>query len=80
MKREEKKPQISIRTMGHLDHGKVTLTEQITKELKMQKQGLEPIFDEIHTQPTLAEPFIKVIAKKSKTNEENTEQDLNIDL
>ncbi len=80
MKREEKKPHITIRTMGHLDHGKVTLTEQITKELSMREQGLEVVLDEIHSEPTHSEPLIKVIAKKSKTNEENTEQDLNIDL
>jgi len=37
---ERKKPHLNIGTIGHVDHGKTTLTAAITKVLEKQDQGL----------------------------------------
>src|SRR5215211_2217341 len=36
---ERNKPHLNVGTMGHIDHGKTTLTAAITKVLAEQKQG-----------------------------------------
>ena len=36
---ERKKPHMNVGTMGHIDHGKTTLTAAITKYCAMQGQG-----------------------------------------
>ena len=48
---ERKKPHVNIGTIGHVDHGKTTLTAAITKVLS--KKGLAQVkaYDEIDNAP-----------------------------
>ncbi len=39
---ERTKPHVNVGTMGHIDHGKTTLTAAITKVLAMQEDGGVP--------------------------------------
>ena len=36
---ERTKPHVNVGTIGHVDHGKTTLTAAITKVLALQRQG-----------------------------------------
>ena len=47
---ERTKPHVNIGTIGHVDHGKTTLTAAITKTLALKGQA----------QPVLMEPIMKV--------------------
>lgn len=48
---ERKKPHINIGTIGHVDHGKTTLTAAITKVLAEKSGGVAKAFDEIDNAP-----------------------------
>ena len=50
---ERTKPHVNIGTIGHIDHGKTTLTAAITKVLHDQHPDLNPFtpFDEIDKAP-----------------------------
>lgn len=48
---ERKKPHVNIGTIGHVDHGKTTLTSAITKYLAVKGQAKAKAFDEIDAAP-----------------------------
>ena len=48
---ERKKPHVNIGTIGHVDHGKTTLTAAITKVLAEKMGGEAKAFDEIDNAP-----------------------------
>ena len=50
---ERTKPHVNIGTIGHVDHGKTTLTAAITKWLAMQGKAQYSIHDFLHKQTTL---------------------------
>ena len=48
---ERTKPHINIGTIGHVDHGKTTLTSAITKLLAMRGQAEHMAYDQIDNAP-----------------------------
>src|ERR1700750_3226654 len=48
---ERNKPHVNVGTMGHIDHGKTTLTAAITKVLAEAQGGKAYAFDEIDKAP-----------------------------
>nr|YP_010850692.1 Translation elongation factor Tu [Lophurella hookeriana]WGH13325.1 Translation elongation factor Tu [Lophurella hookeriana] len=48
---ERKKPHVNIGTIGHVDHGKTTLTAAISATLAAENQGQAKKFDEIDAAP-----------------------------
>lgn len=48
------KPHMNIGTVGHIDHGKTTLTAAITKVAAMKQGGKFIAYDEIDKAPVLA--------------------------
>jgi elongation factor Tu len=48
---ERKKPHLNVGTIGHVDHGKTTLTSAITKVLALKGLAKEKKFDEIDAAP-----------------------------
>jgi elongation factor Tu len=48
---ERKKPHVNIGTIGHVDHGKTTLTAAITKVLAMKGQAQFKAYDQIDNAP-----------------------------
>jgi elongation factor Tu len=48
---ERDKPHVNVGTIGHIDHGKTTLTAAITKVLAEKGGGEEKTFDEIDNAP-----------------------------
>jgi len=48
---ERTKPHLNVGTMGHIDHGKTTLTAAITKVCAMQGHGNFTAFDQIDNAP-----------------------------
>ena len=52
---ERTKPHINIGTIGHVDHGKTTLTSAITKVLAMKGQAEHMAYDQIDTAPEAKE-------------------------
>ncbi|MBI4544940.1 MAG: hypothetical protein HY703_07095 [Gemmatimonadetes bacterium] len=48
---ERTKPHVNVGTIGHVDHGKTTLTAAITKVLAMQGQAEFRSFDSIDNAP-----------------------------
>ncbi|HDD61712.1 MAG TPA: elongation factor Tu, partial [Chloroflexi bacterium] len=44
---ERTKPHVNVGTMGHIDHGKTTLTAAITKVAALQGYGDFMAFDQI---------------------------------
>jgi elongation factor Tu len=48
---ERDKPHVNVGTIGHIDHGKTTLTAAITKVLAERGGGEEKTFDEIDNAP-----------------------------
>jgi elongation factor Tu len=50
-KYERKKPHLNVGTMGHIDHGKTTLTAAITKVAAMMGQGEFRAYDQIDNAP-----------------------------
>src|SRR5690242_11727384 len=50
-KYERTKPHVNIGTMGHVDHGKTTLTAAITKVLSSKGQAEFKAYDQIDASP-----------------------------
>ena len=48
---ERSKPHINIGTIGHVDHGKTTLTAAISATLAIYAEGAGKKFDEIDSAP-----------------------------
>jgi len=48
---ERLKPHINIGTIGHVDHGKTTLTAAISATLAIHTPGMSKKFDEIDSAP-----------------------------
>jgi len=48
---ERKKPHLNVGTIGHVDHGKTTLTSAITKYLSLKGMAKAKAFDEIDSAP-----------------------------
>ena len=57
---ERTKPHVNVGTMGHIDHGKTTLTAAITKVAAMQGFGEFMAFDEIDKAPEEKERGITI--------------------
>ncbi|MDR1660203.1 MAG: elongation factor Tu [Desulfovibrio sp.] len=60
VKYERKKPHVNIGTIGHIDHGKTTLTAAITKIAGLKGQGKFISFDEIDKAPEERERGITI--------------------
>jgi elongation factor Tu len=54
------KPHVNVGTIGHIDHGKTTLTAAITKVLAMKKQAQFRAFDSIDNAPEERERGITI--------------------
>lgn len=54
------KPHVNIGTIGHVDHGKTTLTAAITKVLSAKYGGQAKAFDEIDNAPEERERGITI--------------------
>ncbi|MFN8426218.1 MAG: GTP-binding protein [Anaerolineales bacterium] len=50
-KYDRSKPHLNVGTMGHIDHGKTTLTAAITKVAGLQGQGEFKAYDQIDNAP-----------------------------
>jgi elongation factor Tu len=57
---ERTKPHVNVGTMGHIDHGKTTLTAAITKVAAMQGYGSFVAFDQIDKAPEEKERGITI--------------------
>jgi elongation factor Tu len=57
---ERKKPHVNIGTIGHIDHGKTTLTAAITKIASMRGHGQFVAFDQIDKAPEEKERGITI--------------------
>jgi elongation factor Tu len=57
---ERTKPHMNVGTMGHIDHGKTTLTAAITKYCQMKGQGEYRAFDSIDNAPEEKERGITI--------------------
>ncbi len=57
---ERKKPHLNVGTIGHVDHGKTTLTAAITKHLAAKGQAQAKAFDEIDNAPEEKERGITI--------------------
>src|SRR5512137_842436 len=57
---ERKKPHVNVGTIGHIDHGKTTLTAAITKQLSMKGMASYVPFDQIDKAPEEKERGITI--------------------
>ena len=57
---ERTKPHVNIGTIGHVDHGKTTLTAAITKVMAEQGGGVAKAFDQIDNAPEERERGITI--------------------
>jgi translation elongation factor TU len=57
---ERDKPHVNVGTIGHIDHGKTTLTAAITKTLSEKGNTEEKTFDEIDNAPEEKERGITI--------------------
>ena len=48
---ERTKPHVNVGTIGHVDHGKTTLTAALTKVMAEQQGGEAKAFDQIDNAP-----------------------------
>ncbi len=69
---ERNKPHVNVGTMGHIDHGKTTLTAAITKVLAETQEGTEfTAFDEIDKAPEEKERGITIAIAHVEYETEN---------
>ncbi|MFP4083595.1 MAG: elongation factor Tu [Desulfonatronovibrio sp.] len=68
---ERKKPHVNIGTVGHIDHGKTTLTAAITKVLSMKGGGSFVAFDQIDKAPEEKERGITIATAHVEYETEN---------
>ena len=54
---ERTKPHANVGTIGHVDHGKTTLTAAITKRQSMKGQADFSAFEQIDNAPEEREPW-----------------------
>ena len=57
---ERNKPHVNVGTIGHIDHGKTTLTAAITKVLAEKSGGAVKSFEEIDNAPEEKERGITI--------------------
>jgi elongation factor Tu len=57
---DRSKPHVNVGTIGHIDHGKTTLTASITKVLAMKKQAEFKAYDQIDNAPEERERGITI--------------------
>ena len=57
---ERTKPHVNVGTIGHVDHGKTTLTDALTKVLSGKFGGEEKAFDDIDNAPEERERGITI--------------------
>ena len=71
---DRSKPHVNIGTIGHVDHGKTTLTAAIT--LSLQEEGLAEFasFDSIDNAPEEKENVVEA-KEKSKPKEKESSQE-----
>jgi elongation factor Tu len=70
-KYERTKPHVNIGTIGHVDHGKTTLTAAITKVLALKGQAQFTAFDEIDKAPEERERGITIATAHVEYETEN---------
>ncbi|BBD07096.1 elongation factor Tu [Desulfovibrio ferrophilus] len=68
---ERTKPHVNIGTVGHIDHGKTTLTAAITKTANMKGGGAYVAFDEIDKAPEEKERGITIATAHVEYETEN---------
>ena len=68
---ERTKPHVNVGTIGHIDHGKTTLTAAITKVLSNRGGGEEKTFDEIDNAPEEKERGITIATSHVEYETEN---------
>ncbi len=68
---ERDKPHVNVGTIGHIDHGKTTLTAAITKVLAEQGGAEEKTFDEIDNAPEEKERGITIATSHVEYSTEN---------
>jgi elongation factor Tu len=68
---DRKKPHVNIGTIGHVDHGKTTLTAAITKVLSAKFGGSAKAFDEIDNAPEERERGITIATAHVEYETEN---------
>jgi elongation factor Tu len=68
---ERKKPHVNIGTIGHIDHGKTTLTAAITKHLSMKGMAQYVPFDQIDKAPEEKERGITIATAHVEYETEN---------
>jgi elongation factor Tu len=68
---ERDKPHVNVGTIGHIDHGKTTLTAAITKILSEQGNTEEKTFDEIDNAPEEKERGITIATSHVEYQTEN---------
>jgi elongation factor Tu len=68
---ERDKPHCNVGTIGHIDHGKTTLTAAITKVLAERGGGEEKTFDEIDNAPEEKERGITIATSHVEYSTEN---------
>ncbi len=68
---ERDKPHVNVGTIGHIDHGKTTLTAAITKVLAEQGGAEEKTFDEIDNAPEEKERGITIATSHVEYATEN---------
>ncbi len=68
---ERKKPHINVGTIGHVDHGKTTLTAALTKVLSAQYGGEARAYDQIDNAPEERERGITIATAHVEYETEN---------
>jgi elongation factor Tu len=68
---ERNKPHVNVGTIGHIDHGKTTLTAAITKVLSEKYGGQSMTFDEIDNAPEEKERGITIATSHVEYESEN---------
>jgi elongation factor Tu len=68
---ERDKPHVNVGTIGHIDHGKTTLTAAITKVLAEKGGGEEKSFEEIDNAPEEKERGITIATSHVEYSTEN---------